>query len=194
MENTSQGRTYMFFELSFWQGFVGNLLATIIGVAIGIPVAFWVNRRLEANTEKEKKKKILDILSSELNQTVVDIISLEYSLGENENIVPLAFTMSDEVWRALSDGGELQWIKDPELLLQLASVYAKIKYLKILSQQFMDAAIYKNDVDKGLRVAIAEILRQNIKELKEEILQANGLILKNNDSFMKSMYKGRRVE
>lgn len=42
-----------FFDLSFWAGFLGNLLATILGVALGIPVAFWINRRVKANTERE---------------------------------------------------------------------------------------------------------------------------------------------
>jgi hypothetical protein len=45
------------FNVSFWQGFLGNLLATIIGVAVGIPVAFWINRRVETLTQQEMKEK-----------------------------------------------------------------------------------------------------------------------------------------
>jgi ABC-type spermidine/putrescine transport system permease subunit I len=46
-----------FFDFSFWQNFVSNLLATIIGVALGIPVAFWINRRVGDITEKKKERK-----------------------------------------------------------------------------------------------------------------------------------------
>jgi hypothetical protein len=63
-----------FFNVSFWQGFLGNLLATIIGVAIGIPVAFWISRTVETATEREKKFKILSLLHFELRTNGEEIV------------------------------------------------------------------------------------------------------------------------
>ena len=58
-----------FFNINFWQGFVGNLFATLIGVVVGIPVAFWINRRVEHVTERDKRQQIKSTLTNELTLT-----------------------------------------------------------------------------------------------------------------------------
>ena len=58
---------YNFFDYPTVQGLVSGIIATIVGVALGIPVAFWINRLGEARTEKEKKTKILGVLLDELD-------------------------------------------------------------------------------------------------------------------------------
>jgi hypothetical protein len=41
------------------------------------------------------------------------------------------------VWSTFSDGGEIQWIRDANLLADLATAYGQIKYLKELNDVIM---------------------------------------------------------
>ena len=50
--------------------------------------------------------------------------------------------MQDEVWAAMSDGGELQWIKDPGLLRQLARSYLYVRTIIFLERQFFEITHY----------------------------------------------------
>lgn len=150
-----------FFDVSFWQGFVGNLFATIIGLIVGIPVAFWINRRVETTTEKEKKKKILELLSPEIENNRVTLGSWRDNGGTDWTLTTIGLKVRDEVWNAFSDGGELAWIRDATLLAKLADVYGKIKRIKYLSDKYVDSTgrdDATNQIVKGeLRYAIEEV-------------------------------------
>ena len=57
---------------------------------------------------------------------------------------PIYKTMlRDEVWKAFSDGGELQWIRDPVLLTHLANLYGTL----------MDKSI-RHRTNSGIAVAL----------------------------------------
>ncbi len=166
-----------FFSLSFWQGFVGNLFATIIGVIVGIPIAFWISGKVESRTEKEKKQKILGILAKELNQVRDSILEFNRN-PESGKRVPLGFTMPIETWRAFSDGGELQWIKDTSLLVQLASTYELINHFKFLSQQYLEASIFKSTADEAIFYSLEEQLIGNFEDVQVKVEATLDLIKK----------------
>jgi hypothetical protein len=126
-----------FFNVSFWQGFVGNLLATILGVAAGIPIAFWINRRVESETEKEKREKILYNLLLELEENHQIITRWQESKDVGPSKEMYGALLSDEVWNTFSDGGELQWIKDKSLVGWLAWTYSDIKRTKYLYDSYL---------------------------------------------------------
>ena len=62
-----------FFDFSFWQDFVSNALATFFGAIVGIPIAIWLSKHQEKIAEKERKRKILNLLRGELfeNYTIL---------------------------------------------------------------------------------------------------------------------------
>ncbi len=126
-----------FFEISFWQGFAGNLFATLIGVIVGIPIAFWINNQVETKTEQEKKAKILKLLSVELSSNRSLLIEWEEDRNSSSPKKMYGALLSDEVWNAFSDGGELQWIKNTELLSLLATSYGEIKRIKYLYESYL---------------------------------------------------------
>ncbi len=108
-----------FFDSSFWQSFVSNLLATLLGVAIGIPVALWLRGFQERRTEKERKRNILEKLKKELLFNLDNIYMREdekWDIDDINKIFYYTIGIKEEVYRGLSDGGELQWIKDVDLL------------------------------------------------------------------------------
>ena len=50
-----------FFNFGFWQNFVSNSLATVVGVVLGIPAALWINRwisNIEDQKERDRQKEI----------------------------------------------------------------------------------------------------------------------------------------
>jgi hypothetical protein len=123
---------------SFIQDFGANWLATFLGVAIGVPLALWVNRYQEKITEGERKRKILSLLTTEL---LMNFGTLTGWNKENNIMVRstnLIVFLESGFWDAFSDGGELQWIKDPVLLSKIAEAYNFIRMILELSNRYFE--------------------------------------------------------
>jgi hypothetical protein len=118
-----------FFDFTFWQSFVSNLGATIIGVGLGIPVALLINRWIERRTEKERKKKILTLLRDELSYNEIEFDRMQNIDILNRESGVLSSILRNELWKAYSDGGELEWIKNVDLLAKIADTYYSIREL-----------------------------------------------------------------
>ena len=119
-----------FFDFSFWQQFISNLGATFIGAAVGIPVALYVNRLVETSSETERKEKILLLLRDELIENLNLINEWLSSPNPKEGVISVGYDIKTEVWDAFSDGGEIQWVKDPELLGKLANAFFRLKNMR----------------------------------------------------------------
>jgi hypothetical protein len=64
-------------QLQYWDGAVGNLVATLLGIIAGVPVALHLERRRAANDAEEKrseeiriKREILTLLREELENNL----------------------------------------------------------------------------------------------------------------------------
>lgn len=142
-----------FFDIVFWQSFLSNLGATIIGVAIGIPVALWISRIQERNSENEKKTKILSMLRSELYHNLhrIDYKEKDKEKLKRESGVINAL-LKDNMWRAFSDGGELQWVKNLEVLSSLSEAYYFIGAIKYLSNKYYDSIQFATEESSRFRI------------------------------------------
>ena len=125
-----------FFDITFLQ----SIIATGIGVILGIPAALWVNSLIDKASELERKRKVLTVLKNELfaDKLIIDEAG-KYQVNEGF-ILPLL--LRTETWKAFSDGGDLQWIKDPELLGTLSETYHEISSLARLSNERFDIAYF----------------------------------------------------
>jgi len=130
-------------------GFLGNLFATLIGIVVGIPIALAINRKqqrtIESKAEEqryrdeaERKKKILNLVKTELEFNKNSLIDRQSQEHQTEQRTVLLPPLKDELWRAFSDGGELQWIKDLDLLDKIASAYHQIRTTIFLEQKYFD--------------------------------------------------------
>jgi hypothetical protein len=129
----------------FWQDFISGALATIVGIAIGIPVAFWINSQQEKFKRKEKVKKLIFPLSEELvNNSILLDLYLEQP-GQRIDIINLYVKLRDETWRVFVDGGELQWINSPIILYKLASAYSATDAVKNLIKILLDTNLSSNE-------------------------------------------------
>lgn len=114
------------FDKAYRDSFLGNWAATVIGVVVGIPIALELNRHeiaaearraAEAKLleENQRRSKILGLLRAELVQDRDQLKSCQPAGAASKRTVLLP-GLKDELWHAFSDGGELQWLQDPDLI------------------------------------------------------------------------------
>jgi len=167
------------FDFSFFQGFLGNLFATVIGVIIGIPVAFWINRRVEAITERDKRQQIKSTLTDELTLTH-NRISLWIKDGKKglHAVIILVQSIDDQLWRSLSNGGELQWIKDPKLLVVLSNTYTSMRNVRNVADKYHDALIHEGTLTSKRDISVLEKHLQVSIEATKDLIQISLSMLK----------------
>jgi hypothetical protein len=141
-------------------GFFTNFLATVAGVALGVPVAVWLTLQEAARQERlnksqaeaeasaarskeetkaaDRRRDVLVAIRTELTE---NLVGLEDRRPHGERIFVIPFLM-DEVWSAISDGGELKWVNDPEILRQLARSYVFIRLHVYLERQLFELRHY----------------------------------------------------
>ena len=127
-----------FFDTSFWQSFVSNAFATFLGAGFGVLGALLLNNYLERRTEKERKKKILSVLQVELIENLTVLNGWGKSGKKKVEVLQLTAILKDESWSAFSDGGELEWIKDPYLLAELSDAFSTIRSIKFLADRYFN--------------------------------------------------------
>ncbi len=152
-----------FFDFSFWQSFVSNLGATIIGVGLGIPVALLINRWVEDRTGKERRKKILKVILDELKENFVYLEMWKSEQFITKKVPELYTFLYTESWDAFSNGGELEWINDPLLLNTLATCYNKINAVKYNANKYLDFVFTRYMVDTEIVEAVKKRLIQSVE-------------------------------
>jgi hypothetical protein len=139
-------------QSAFRDAFLGNWLATIVGVIAGIPIALWLSRMQQSEQDKEEsrkheedslrhKGKIIGLIKEELvyNRSILQ------SQTEQMYVTELVINRAkDETWNAFSDGGELQWINDHALLDLCSSAYHQIMVIILLQERLLIYQIEQN--------------------------------------------------
>lgn len=126
---------------------IGNWFATMIGALVGIVIAVEINRwgELQKATElqfsrKRQKKKVLELLGREIGINLREMNNRQ-SISSDSHRNLSAYKLKDELWRAFSDGGDLKWIDEVDLLEKLANVYYLTKTVNELKNVFDE--VYK---------------------------------------------------
>ena len=149
-------------DTGFRDGALGNLFATILGVAVGIPIALEVNRRqqdaqnasalaLKTADENIRKRKVLTLIRSELSQNHADILDRRSPLDPADTTKKRAVSaipLRNELWVAFSDSGEIQHVNNPDVLAAIATAYHQVKATIYLEQQFLSVSHFP-----GMRIA-----------------------------------------
>ena len=135
---------YMFAERTFWFDFLSNTMATIIGLVVGIPVAIFLSEYQERESELERKSKILRLIEQELLVNQVQLSGWKKSGDMQKEALTLQAMLKTELWRAFSDGGELEWIKNPILLDSISEAYFSIKSIQTLSERYFELRMLSN--------------------------------------------------
>jgi uncharacterized membrane protein YccC len=128
----------------FYLAFLANFLSTLAGFLLGVPIAIWLalrqtrEQREEASTaadaeSKRRRNGVLEAIRKELLENR-STLEKDRRAEDGSRTFAVPFLM-DEVWSAMSDGGQLEWITDAEVLRRLARAYVFIRTIIYLEQQ-----------------------------------------------------------
>lgn len=159
-------------NIDYIHDFSANWVSTMLGALVGVPVALWVSRYQEHRAEVEKKEKILVLLEKELkdNKGFLQYWNDEKRVDQIETLYTL---LRDEAWKAFSDGGELQWIKNPELLRTLAEAFSSIGKVIEISRMYYDRVFMVGQVlEDAHREAISERFIEALELAQDDINKA----------------------
>jgi hypothetical protein len=133
-------------DSQFLDNLMGNWFATMIGVIVGIPIALEIHRRQQQAQEKKeqetqerealtRKAKILSLVKKELEYNRDVLVARPETIKR----LDLEDRLKDELWHAFSDGGELQWIRDLQLIDSFSTAYHHIRTIIFLEERLFDA-------------------------------------------------------
>lgn len=110
---------------AYWDGAIGNWLATLLGIIAGVPIALAIERQRIAREEQERvaesRERAINVSSLIRDELVHNSNRLAERLSDKTSL-PLLPLKSD-LWRALSDSGEIRWIDNPPVLNNIATSY-----------------------------------------------------------------------
>lgn len=172
------GNQMGFFDLNFWQDFVSNTVATLIGAGLGVLGALWLSNLRDKKTEHEKTVKVINLLWVEILQNKNYLSKWYYPCQEGQpddaSTFDISISVQDEVWRSFSDGGELQWINDLDLLNSFANTYHDIGAIKQLSRRFYELVTKRGFGARGAEIAsVMEALRERTKKFLDSVAEMN---------------------
>src|SRR5262245_64007705 len=134
---------------SFLDNAVGNLLATMIGLILGVTIALQINgyqQREQTRQERaardeessQQKKRVLELTRQELAFDLEQIKSRWNGPKRQVTLPPL----KTDLWRALAASGDIKWINSPPLLDAVSTAYFWINITAQLETKAFDVGYY----------------------------------------------------
>ena len=118
-------------ELSYWDGAIGNGVATLLGIVIGVPVALHLERRraegdqrLRRDEERRLRNDVVVLLQQELSEAKHNIAD-RGAMTESLPIEPLKMSS----WEAMKATGNLRHISEPALISAVSDAYRLLQCL-----------------------------------------------------------------
>lgn len=123
-------------DINYWDGTIGNWLATMLGIIGGIPIAFEINKFITRQEEKRKlkeaKEENREILSLIKQELVFNLDRLKDRESDPNNLPPHPYQI--DVWETFSDSGQISKIINSQVLNRIASAYSIIKIERFIEQ------------------------------------------------------------
>lgn len=124
------------FETTYWDGAVGNWLATLLGIITGVPVALYLERSRAKSERAERlradqleKRDVLTLIHAELIDAQSKIAQ-RIALGSSIPVEPL----KTSAWEALAATGNLRHVAELPLLSALSEAYRLVQVLAGIEQ------------------------------------------------------------
>jgi len=125
-------------DRTFWDNSMGDMLATILALIAGIPVALWIDRLNKTQEERKKysqdRKRELIILM--LIRQEIDFSYTSLFLHRTKgNIKTIRIQpLKSVLWESLVKSQELKYIEDPKLFNTIASAYYVLNFVKKIEE------------------------------------------------------------
>lgn len=156
----------------FWEQFWPQLIATLIGAVFGIPLGILLERKIAEGKETERRERVLKVIKTnlKLNHNDINEWKQEFINGKDQ-----IYFVNIEVYRGLLDGGELQWLKNPELIDVIANAYYFLEQLRFLAQTYFSVMEFPGtqDVINSFRIKIPPLLDNTMKSIDKALKEIN---------------------
>ncbi|MBW1796037.1 MAG: hypothetical protein JRJ38_16715 [Deltaproteobacteria bacterium] len=175
-----------FFDTAFWKDFASNVLATLLGVAVGIPVALWIDRFVSRRRESkeiaerrnaltQRKNQFLQMLHEALRKNLALVEQMERELRPESVIFYNVDTQLLESTSSMKN----ETIEDLDLNRRLDSIRYELLHLhrKVELQLEIEYSPYKamaNYMDR--RAQLVEAITAHFPRIKQEIREALAII------------------
>ena len=155
-------------DSSFWSALWPALAATIVGVALGLPIALWINRialgQSSRNEEAERKVALARVCvalreSVTWNADKANGMALELNAGSLGVDSPL----ETERWEAIKPEF-VRVTQDPELQSRVAFFFDQVRRASVLADRLFDVRIRVSSTDAHAAQA-EQVLASTLEEL-----------------------------
>ncbi len=131
----------MFWD-NFWPGLWANAIAALVGVAAGVPIALWIDRRVRARGRRAQEtaqagrlRNALEALATAIEGNVAFLKRLSVAVAQRE--VPLDIGVNVSVWEAVHPD-IVSLIDDPKLQVDLATYFEDLQEIARLQRHLLD--------------------------------------------------------
>lgn len=131
--------------LAFWEAFFPNFVATVFGVAMGLPVALYVNKRLTIHQYRRE-----DLVAANKFGEVTDVLvrSLNYNKKVLRSISELCKTaqvmrnpdLQLTTWGAIGNSFS-SMCPDPEIIQLLSHHWLRLNRLSVMNKEMFDRCV-----------------------------------------------------
>lgn len=126
-------------DRSFWDNAMGNMLATVLALIAGIPLALWIDRLVKSReehqkhlTDRQREKELLGLIKEELNFSYNSL----FLKGKKSNKTSVTIQpLKSDLWDSLISSEETKYIENPILLNRISSAYYVLKIVKNIEEQ-----------------------------------------------------------
>jgi hypothetical protein len=161
----------------FLEAFWPNLAATIVGVVLGVPIAFWINRRMLAAGERAKLTddkhqltRSLEVIRDALNANHTQLTRLVALLDADH--VPLDTRLNIAAWEAVKSE-VIRTLRDPLLQARFAAHFERLHTVNTLNALHLENIL-------GVSAALKSApLTPPTKEVIKDELRALAVRLRN---------------
>ena len=160
--------------------FLGGLLATVIGLVAGIPIALEINRYQSLIQEKQERKsedrekldrkiRILSLIKQELGFNQEFLVALVEVQADHPDVV-INWGLKNDLWKALADGGELPWIDDLQLLDAIARAYYYIRRIMFFEDFYFSPNFRAAVSNEGRQTYAGERIVKAVTQMRPDAL------------------------
>lgn len=161
---------YRFDATSYWDGAIGNWIATFLGIVVGVPVALHLEHQRSTKAEAmlksvevSAKNRVIKLLLEELN-FVTEQMSVRRKKNDSILIMPLRKT----TWDALRESGNLKQVSDTEVISVLSTAFYWINLLNEIEQSTFKA-IFRGNVIFSNNETASQRLSRIAQDLYDDV-------------------------
>lgn len=154
---------------------VATFAATLLGIVLGIPIAFWIDRKRKEQKQRESAVAVLTALKEEINR---DINLLKQIQNELKPDTIIYYNLDINTWRATSLQ-EFEDIISNDLLRDICRIYYEYEHLnrKIDMQFSMHySAVRVTEIYPAERTRIVASILEHVAKCEKESEELIGKI------------------